>query len=404
MPLLAGRHHIVVPCSPGIAPYLSAEIRELGLPVIKEFSTSVESKGDFAQALALNLHLRCGQRVLWRLAAFAAADADALYEKLLPLPWEELLPANGYFSVTSVVDNPTIRDNRFASLRVKDAIVDRMRRITGRRPDSGPRRDRLVFYLFWKGETARIYLDTSGPTLARRDYRLEPGKAPLRETLAAALVLASGWQGKGSFLNPMCGSGTLAIEAALQARNLAPGLLRESYSFMYLKEYNRATWRTLKAAARRRARSARRLRIIASDIDPAMVEIARANAKRAGVADAIEFRDCDFAETPVPAGGGVIVCNPEYGRRLGEEAELRKTYRRFGDFLKQRAAGYTAYIFSGNPNLLAEIGLRPESRLKFDNGGIACELASYPLYAGSLPAAPRPPAAGIDSAKSPLDS
>ncbi|NPA25155.1 MAG: class I SAM-dependent RNA methyltransferase [Deltaproteobacteria bacterium] len=386
MPLLEGRHQIVVPCSPGIAPLLSREIRAQKLPVLEELATSVTTRGDFHAVLKLNLHLRCGQRVLWRLAAFKAEDADQLYAGLMPLPWEELIPADGYFTVTSIVDNPTIRDNRFANLRVKDAIVDRIRKRCGRRPDSGPRRDRLVFYLFWRGDEVRIYLDTSGPTLARRDYRLDPGKAPLRETLAAALVLTSGWEGKGSFLNPMCGSGTLAIEAALLARNIPPGLLRQEYSFQFLKDYKNREWRTLKAEARRRTRPDRRLRIIASDIDPAMIRLARENAERAGVGEVIEFIECDFAATPVPEGGGVVLCNPEYGSRLGAEEELKKTYRRLGDFFKQRAAGYTAWVFSGNPALMAEVGLRPAQRFKFDNGGIPCELASYPLYSGSLPA------------------
>ncbi len=385
MPLLEGRHQIVVPCSPGIAPILSREIRALKLPVLEELTTSVTTRGDFPAVLKLNLYLRCGQRVLWRLAAFKAEDADQLYAGLMPLPWEELVPADGYFSVTSIVDNPTIRDNRFANLRVKDAIVDRIRKRCGRRPDSGPRRDRLVFYLFWRGAEARIYLDTSGPTLARRDYRLDPGKAPLRETLAAALVLTSGWEGKGSFLNPMCGSGTLAIEAALLARNIPPGLLRREYSFQFLRDYSNREWRTLKAEARRRARPDRRLRVIASDIDPAMIALARDNAERAGVGETIEFIECDFAATPVPEGGGVVLCNPEYGSRLGAEAELKKTYRRLGDFFKQQAAGYTAWVFSGNPALMAEVGLRPARRFKFDNGGIPCELASYPLYSGSSP-------------------
>ena len=386
MPLLDGRHHVVIPCSPGIAPVLASELRELGLPVITELATSVTTRGSFAEALKLNLYLRCGQRVLWRLSSFKAENADQLYEKLMPLPWEELIPVSGYFTVTSVVDNPTIRDQRFANLRVKDAIVDRLRRVTGRRPDSGPRRDRLVFYLFWKEDEVRVYLDTSGPTLARRDYRLDPGKAPLRETLAAALVLASGWNGKGSFINPMCGSGTLAIEAALLALNIPPGLLRREYSFQFLKGFNNRRWRELKATARRRARSFRRLKIIATDIDPKMVAVARENAARAGVGEVIEFSVCDFAATPVPDGGGVVLCNPEYGARLGDVEELKRTYRRLGDFLKQQAQGYQAFIFSGNPALLREIGLRPETRRKFDNGGIPCELASYPLYDGSRPA------------------
>ena len=387
MHLLEGRHHIVVPCSPGVAPLLSRELRDLKMPIIEERATSVSTKGDFSDVLKLNLNLRTGQRVLWRLAAFDAADPDQLYEKLMPLPWEELVPVDGYFSVTSVVDTPTIRDSRFANLRVKDAIVDRLRRCCGRRPDSGPRRDKLVFHLFWQQDKVKLYLDTSGPTLAQRGYRLDPGKAPLRETLAASLILTSGWNGAQTFVNPMCGSGTLVIEAALLAQNRIPGLLRQEYSFQSLLGYKNMELLSLQAQARRASRPDRKIRLIASDIDPQMIEVAKENAIRAEVDDVIEFITCDFAETPVPESankGGVIFCNPEYGVRLGEEEELKKTYRRFGDFLKQKGSGYEAFIFSGNRNLLKEVGLRPARRWHFDNGGIACELAAYPLYAGSL--------------------
>jgi len=382
MELLAGRHQIVLPCSPGVAPFLARELRELKLPVIEERATSVTTKGDFAVLLQLNLSLRTGQRVLWRLASFKAEDPDQLYAGLLPLTWEELVSAEGYFSVTSVVDNPTIKDSRFANLRVKDAIVDRLRRCRGRRPDTGPRRDRLVFHLFWQQDQVKIYLDSSGPTLAQRGYRLDPGKAPLRETLAAALVMASNWDGHGAFINPMCGSGTLAIEAALLAQNRVPGLLRRHYAFQSLAGYKNMELLRLQAEARRRARPGRKLRIIATDIDPRIIKVAQANAARAEVAEVIEFQTCDFAETPVPPGGGVIFCNPEYGVRLGSETELRATYRRFGDFLKRKGAGYEAFIFSGNRRLMQEVGLRAEHHWFFDNGGIACELASYPLYAG----------------------
>ncbi len=383
MHLLEGRHHIVVPCSPGVAPFLSREMRALKLPIIDEKSTSITSKGDFDDAIKLNLNLRCGQRVLWRLASFKASDPDQLYEKLMPLTWEDLIAADGYFSVTSIVDNPTIRDNRFANLRVKDAIVDRIRRISGRRPDSGPKRDKLVFYLFWQQDDVKIYLDTSGPTLAQRDYRLDPGKAPLRETLAAALIMASGWNGSKNFINPMCGSGTLVIEAALLAQKRIPGLLRQEYSFQSLVGFKNMDLLEMRAAALRKARPDRKMRLIASDIDPAMVKVAQENAERAGVADVIEFITCDFAETPIPEGGGILICNPEYGHRLGDEEELKATYSRLGDFLKQKATGYEAFIFSGNRKLLKEIGLRVDRRWAFDNGGIACDLDAYPLYKGS---------------------
>lgn len=385
MQLLAGRHQLVLPCSPGVAPFLARELDELGLPQLEEKPTTVVSKGDFAAAIKLNLTLRCAQRVLWRLAKFTAATPDELYERLSALTWEEMIPVDGYFSVTSVVDNPTIRDNRFANLKVKDAIVDRLRRLYGRRPDSGPRRDHLVFHLFWQADQASIFLDTSGHTLARRGYRPEAGKAPLRETLAAALVQATGWQGRGNLINPMCGSGTLAIEAALVARGLIPGLLRRRYAFQALPafpELYEGEMRRFLAEARRATRGRRGFRIIATDHNHKMVKTARANAERAGVAEFIEFKTCDFAETRVPEGGGIIICNPEYGVRLGDEEQLKQTYRRLGDFFKQRAVGYQAFVFSGNRNLLREIGLKPDSRRKFDNGGIDCELSGYPLFAG----------------------
>jgi putative N6-adenine-specific DNA methylase len=277
---------------------------------------------------------------------------------------------------------PGIRDVRYATLKCKDAIVDRLRHKTGRRPDSGPDRDRSVVHLFWNEERTTVYLDTSGEPLSRRGYRKIPMAAPMQETLAAAVVLATEWQGEGSFINPLCGSGTLAIEAALIGLQRAPGLLRGNFGFMHLRGFNEAVWRELRGDARKRSRKDLPGRIIATDINPDAVAAARQNAATAGVDHLIEFGVCDFAETTVP-GGGVVVMNPEYGERMGEVQRLESVYARIGDFLKQKCTGCRGYVFTGNPDLAKKLGLRTRRRIPFWNSGIECRLLEYELYEGS---------------------
>ena len=202
--------------------------------------------------MRLNLHLRTAHRVLWRLAAFPADNPNDLYAGIREIPWEELLHERGehaYLSVTATADTPSINDTRFVNVKTKDAIVDRLAELCGMRPDSGPDRDRAVVHVYWQGKRVLVYLDTSGEPLSRRGYRKIPLAAPMQETLAAAVILATGWNGRTSFVNPMCGSGTLAIEAALFAQGKAPGLLRSNYGFIHLKGFDPAAWRKIRAAA-----------------------------------------------------------------------------------------------------------------------------------------------------------
>ncbi len=374
---------LVLTCPRGTAAGLAAEVAELGFPVHAETEAAVETAGTLTDAMKLNLHLRTAQRVLFLLHAFRATTPGELYGGLFDLPWEAVLPADGYVSVTSAVDHPTIRDSQFANVRCKDAIVDRFRKIHGRRPDSGPERTRSVVHLHWRGNDARIYLDTSGEPLSRRGYRLIPLDAPLRETLAAALIRATGWNGTDPFVNPMCGSGTIAIEAALIARRLAPGLVRANFGFMHVQGYRAAVWQDLLDAARRQALAAPAGRIVATDLRPEAVAAARRNARAAGVDRSITFAVCPFEHTPIPPGPGTILLNPPYGERMGEVAALGGTYRAIGDFLKHKAPGRQGFVFTGNPGLAKRVGLRTRRRLVFYNGDIECRLLHYDLYAGS---------------------
>ncbi len=374
---------ILITCAKGIPPFLKQELLALGFPILSEAVAGVETEGTFDDTLKLNLYLRTAHRVLFVLKEFMANDADTLYREISRIPWEEHIAADGYLCVTSSVETPSIRDTRFASLKCKDAIVDRIKDKRGARPDSGPERDRSVVHLYWKDDHCIVYLDTSGESLSRRGYRKIPLAAPMQETLAAAVVLATGWQGRGNFINPMCGSGTLAIEAALIGLERAPGLLRSNFGFMHIRGYSEPLWRELREDARKRSKKDLPGRIIATDINPSAVEAAKKNAVTAGVEHLIEFSVCDYSASPVPEGGGMVVMNPEYGERMGEVAQLEVVYKGIGDFLKQKCEGYTGYVFTGSPALAKKVSLKPKRSIQFFNSGIECRLLEYDLYEGS---------------------
>lgn len=373
----------IVACNSRLAPYLEREIRQLGFAVRRTFATGVELEATVNDCIRLNLNLRCANQVRYSLIAFRAKNPDELYAAVTGLPWESLIADDGYVSVTSTVRTPTVTTPLFANVKVKDAIADRIKRVKGRRPDSGPELDRAVVYLYWQDDRAELFLDTSGESLTRHGYRKHPGKAPMQETLAAGVVMATAWDGKTPFINPMCGSGTLAIEAALLATNRAPGLLRMNYAFMHFLGYDETVFFAERRQLKTQIRKQPAPRIIASDISTEAVDIARLNARTAGVEQLIEFRVCDFADTPLPEGPGVVVFNPAYGDRLGEHSRLEATYGRIGHFLKQQCAGKNGYVFTGNPDLAKKVGLRPLRRIEFYNGKLDCRLLEYALYTGT---------------------
>jgi putative N6-adenine-specific DNA methylase len=259
-----------------------------------------------------------------------------------------------------------------------------MRNKTNERPNSGPSLEQTVVHLFWRDEAAEIFLDTSGETLAKHGYRKIPGKAPMLEALAAATVLATKWDRISPFINPMCGSSTLAIEAALIATNRRPGLYRDNYSFMHIIGYERKMYEAEKQRLTDQITEANGLQIIATDISEDAINISKINAGAAGVEELIQFNVCDFEETLIPEqAGGIVLFNPEYGERLGEEKQLQETYARIGDFLKKKCKGYTGYIFTGNLGLAKKIGLKASRRIEFYTSKIDCRLLEYELYAGT---------------------
>lgn len=377
------KNRMLVSCPWGITPFLREELISLNMPILAETPAGVLTEGSLVDAMRINLLVRTGQRVLFLLKEFGAINADELYRELSGVRWEEYIDEEGYVCVTSQVDTPGITDSRYANLKCKDAIVDRIKERCGVRPDSGPERDRTVVHLKWLGGWCSVYLDTSGEALSRRGYRKIPLRAPMQEVLAAAVVLATGWKGEGSFINPMCGSGTLAIEAALLALNRAPGLLRNNFGFMHIKGYKQAPWHELRQDAKRAVKQGINVKIIATDVDSHAVDAARRNAMTAGVEHLIDFGVCGYQDTSVPDGGGVVVLNPEYGVRMGELKQLEDTYKEIGDFFKAKCRGYLGYVFTGNLGLAKKVGLRTKRRIQFYNGDIECRLLEYELYEGS---------------------
>jgi len=386
---------ILITCAKGMPPYLREEVLAIGFAVLDETIACIATEGTIDDTLRLNLLLRTAHRVLFLIGEFAAPDADALYRAVSEIAWEEYIAPDGYVCVTSSVDNPTIRDSRFANVKCKDAIVDRIKEKCGQRPDSGPDQDRAVVNLYWKDDRCSLYIDTSGEPLSRRGYRKIPLTAPMQETLAAAVIQATGWasgrtsgqDSSGHFINPMCGSGTLAIEAALVGLNRAPGLLRDNFGFMHIRGFNESLWEDLRLEAKKAAKKTLDCRIIATDISREAVEAAKKNAAAAGVEHLVEFAVCDYSETPIPDGGsggrGTVIVNPEYGERMGKILELESVYKGIGDFFKQKCRGYAGYLFTGNFDLAKKVGLRAKRRVPFFNGGIECRLLEYELYEGS---------------------
>lgn len=377
------RRKVFITCKDRSVSYLEKEIRELGFVPEAVERTGVELVASMEDCMDLNLHLRTASHVLFEIKSFYLRHANDIYRRFKAISWEDYLDVDGYFSINSVVENDSVTTPLIVNVKVKDAIVDRFREKFGRRPDSGSEYQGAVFQVFWKGNQATAYINTSGDTLAKHGYRKIPGKAPMMEDLAAATIYASEWNTRVPFINPMCGSGTLAIEAALMATKRFPGLFRSQYAFMSILGYNEEAYHAKMKKLENKVIEVPEVKIIASDISLQAISFAKENAITAGVDHMIDFQVGDFAETEIPERPrGVIMFNPEYGERLGEQTELEQTYRRMGDFMKQQCAGYRGYIFTGNMELAKKVGLKASRRIEFWNGTIDCRLLKYDLYEG----------------------
>ena len=391
---------IIISCAKQLSRWTEVEVRDMGYEPIEVTENTVVVRGDMHDVMKLNLNLRTAHRVLVPLLRTYCNNIRDLYKAAYSIDWENLLDADGYFSVFSIVHNYSIRDTRLPSLYTKDAIADRMRDKCQRRPNSGGENIGAAVFVYWERDEVIIYLDTSGEPLSKRGYRKIPGSAPMQETLAAACIMALRWDKKSPFISPMCGSGTPAIEAAMMAMNKAPGSLKDHFAFQSIKGYTRIIpglkapnvaprqyagaspeqiWKEIVLESKANEKKENIPAIVATDISPEAVENAHTNAIAAGVAPYIRYKACDFGETEIPEGDekGVVFFNPEYGIRLGTYEELAPVYQRIGTFMHEKCSGYTGGLITGNPDLARMVDLYYQARVPFFNGPIDCRLFIY---------------------------
>ncbi len=373
---------LLATCSRGVEPVLAQELVALGHGEAVAGRGAVQFAGGLAAVYRANLWLRTANRVLARLATGAGADRDAVYSLAAGVPWEEMVAAGQTVAVSVTGRSSSFANTSLAALVVKDALVDRLRQRRGWRPDVDRMAPSLHIVLHLAEASAELFLDTSGEPLSHRGYRPRGGPAPLAETLAAAVLFLAGYDGTAPVLDPMCGTGTIAIEAALMATGTAPGLFR-SFACRRWGWFDAKGFAGAVAEARSRRHPAP-APIHASDRSERAVRATLRNAREASVVSALTVVRRDVRQLIVPGPGALIVTNPPYGKRLGEVETLKSFYRQLGDALKQRGAGATAWLLVGNRELAKEVGLRASRRIPLFNGPIECRLLRFDLFAGSL--------------------
>ncbi|HEX4870807.1 MAG TPA: bifunctional 23S rRNA (guanine(2069)-N(7))-methyltransferase RlmK/23S rRNA (guanine(2445)-N(2))-methyltransferase RlmL [Nevskiaceae bacterium] len=391
---------LFISCPRGIEAALVSELTGLGLSAVAAATGGVSGQGSLETAYRICLWSRLASRVLLPLREFPLSDAEGLYAEARQLDWTELFAPDRRFAIEVAGSSPQLPHTHYAGLKVKDAVVDRFRERHGSRPDVDTLNPDLRLHLHLGGETATLSLDLAGDALHRRGWRQTTNEAPLKENLAAAILHLAGWPAiaaeGGGLVDPLCGSGTLVIEAGLMAGDIAPGLTRPRYGFEAWLDHRPVTWARLLGEARERA-AAGRLRLpplAGSDRDAQVLKAARKNAERAGLGGQIQWREADFSQAqPVGERAGLVVTNPPYGERLGHDAEVVKLYSLLGPTLKQRFPGWQAAVFTGRPELGPRLGLSAHARHPLYNGRIPARLLCFQLQGtAATPAAEGAPA------------
>jgi len=367
-------------CTLGLEQVLAGELAALGARQVAPRRGGVRFAGDPSLAARACLWLRSATRVRQQLAAFGVATADDLYAGAAAVPWERMIGSDDTIAVDASVRDAVLRHSGYAGLKVKDAIVDRVREREGRRPDVDRERPALAVKLVLQRDRARLYRDLSGESLHKRGYRPAQVRGPLNEATAAGLLLLAGWDGTRALLDPMCGSGTFVIEAAWIALDRAPGLTRP-FAAERWRDHDAALWARARAEAEQRARASLDVPIGGADAHAGALAIARAAAGRAGVASLVRLVESDVERLEPPVAPGFVITNPPYGERLGEGAALERTWRALGTFLKRRCDGARAHVLSGDPALSRHLRLRASRRWPVRNAGIDCRLLRYEIRA-----------------------
>lgn len=365
--------------SRGLEAIAAQELTRIGAENVRPDFTGVHFQGNQKLLYKANLWTRTIFRILMPIARVKSFNADELYHNVKKLDWSEYLNPDMTLAVTCTGKNKHLNHTHFTALQIKNAITDWQKVRGGKRSSVDKENPDLLINAHIEQKHCILSLDSSGSSLHRRGYRPAIGAAPMKETLAAALLEMAAWTPDVPFLDPMCGSGTLPIEAALKGLNIAPGLYR-NFGFQNWLDYDHDLWQNLLQSASDRQQQELSVPIIGSDRDLQVIRQAFVNAENSGLDDHVKFARQELATITPPAEKGIIICNPPYGVRLGQENELGDLYQLLGDIFKQRFTGWTAYILTGSLKLAKRVGLRTSQRIKLYNGAIPCTLLKYELY------------------------
>jgi putative N6-adenine-specific DNA methylase len=365
----------------GLEQILADELTQLGATNVQALKRAVQFEGDQRLLYRANLELRTALRILMPVHSFRADHDNMLYKRVKQIDWSQYMDVNDTLAIDAVVNSPFFNHSKFAALRAKDAIVDQFRNATGQRPNVDVHSPTLCISLHISTDQCTLSLDSSGDSLHMRGYRAQTVEAPINEVLAAGLIQLSGWKADSDFIDPMCGSGTLLIEAATYAYNIAPHLYRERFGFMKWKDFNAKLWQEVCEQARRQIKPFKG-RILGFDQDFQAVKAARLNILAARLEGKIEVERQKLENLTPPASNGLIMINPPYDERL-TDTHINDLYKMIGDRLKQEFAGFEAWIISSNFDALKSVGLRPSKKMTLFNGPLECKFQKFDLYQGS---------------------
>jgi putative N6-adenine-specific DNA methylase len=370
------------PCPRGLEALLARELESLGAAQPLATAGGVAFAGSLETCYRANLWSRLASRILWRVAEFDYRSEDDVYAAARAVDWWSLFDVNRTLRVYVTAQKSPLKSLEFVTLRVKDAVCDRFRDDVGRRPSVERADPDVRVHVFLEEARGALYLDTSGEALFKRGWRADVVDAPLRENLAAGILMLTGWSFEEPLLDPMCGGATLLVEAAAMARGRAPGLKR-AFGFQKLDTFNATLWKALREEAAQPAAQAPRLQLFGSDADARALNAARRNLAAAGVERWVTLEASDVLERKAPADSGVMVANPPYGERIGEAEELARFYPRLGDALKKRFTGWNCFFFTADRRMEKLIRLQASRRTPLFNGALECRLYEFRIVAGS---------------------
>ena len=370
------------PCPRGLETMLANELNALGAQEVRTTDGGAHFTGPFVLGYRVNLHSRIASRVLWRVAIAHYRNEQDIFDTAYALPWNDWFDTSHTIRVNMTAIKCPLKSLDFATLKIKDAVCDKFRALTGDRPSVDTHTPDIRIHAFLESSRMTLYVDTSGDALFKRGVRQYTNVAPLRENLAAGILLLTGWQPGVPLLDPMCGSGTFLIEAALMSLNIAPGINR-SFAFEKLKNFDAAAWSDMRSQAQAAQKPVSALPIFGSDLYGDELKAAHLNLENAGLLEAVTLNQANVLEISAPADHGVLVANLPYGERMGDLEELQALYPKLGDVLKKKFGGWNAYLFTSDLRMPKFIRLSVSRRTLLFNGAIECRLFEYKMVAGS---------------------